>query len=58
MNKKAYITPDTHVVAIPATTLLITSTTDVQYDPNGITEEALSPFQELDIEPGVNDLLF
>ena len=58
MNKKAYITPDTHVVVIPATTLLITSTTDVQYDPNGITEEALSPFQELDIDPNVREILF
>lgn len=58
MNKKAYITPDTHVVVIPATTLLITSTTDVPYNSEGSTEEALSPFQELDIEPGVNDLLF
>jgi len=58
MNKKAYITPDTHVVVIPLVTLLITSTTDVPYNSEGSTEEALSPFMELDIEPGAKDLLF
>lgn len=58
MNKKAYITPDTRIVVIPLVTLLITSTTDVPYNSEGITEEALSPLQELDIDPNVEKILF
>jgi len=58
MEKKTYITPDTHVVVIPATTLLSASLTNVPYDPNGSTGEALSPFQELDMDPDVREILF
>ena len=58
MEKKTYITPDTHVVVIPATTLLSASLTNVPSDPKGSTGDALSPSQALDTDPDAREILF
>lgn len=49
MKKKTYISPVCNIVYVPHMTLLSGSTnTNVPYDPNTNTGEALSPFLEID----------
>ncbi len=50
MEKKAYISPTSSIVAIPRVALLVDSTTFVEYDLDTNTEEALSPPLIMDID--------
>ena len=56
MKKKLYTSPVCNIITV-SSGILLASSQSVHYDPDGITDEALAPFLDLDELPDEYHLL-